>query len=334
MPRYDKFNFVFFLNSATDYYKFMFYDAFALSNVRFIEFEAAEMNDDTYLTFEPYHPVNNPAAFANPQGFDVNAPQAFAQDFPTNDPLAFFFWADDFNLFRAFDFFNHLRNEYPACKLVLWLTNPIQVYQNLGMFRDKAGTAEIFATFDCVLTYNQIDAMDFGLTYFDTPYSVLPFEQPQEDVDIFFVGRAMDSLEKILRAYKTFKASSFTCEFYINDVENPPPNSKGLHFNEPLSYAEIFEHILNSRAVLDIIHAQDYGLTLRYFESLAYDKIFITDNSFYRQERFNSPKIFLIDKSLKLDKKIFLAAAKLPNNYRNEYSPLRMMAFLEFVLNA
>ena len=73
---------------------------------------------------------------------------------------------------------------------------------------------------------------------------------------------------------------------------------------------------------------------MRYLETLAYDKIFITDCPFYRQERFTSPKLFLIDRSLKIDKKQFMAASKLANNYRNEYSPLRLITFLESFLNS
>ena len=203
------------------------------------------------------------------------------------------------------------------------------------MFRDKADTYEILSAFDCVLTYNQVDAMDYGMNHFDMPYSVLPFEQPEQDVDIFFVGRPKDRLEKILRAYETFKARGFVCEFFINDLPAPPSiKADGLHFNEYLPYAEVLEHVLRSRAVLDIAQRGTYSLTPRYFESLAYDKIFITDCPFYRQERFTSPKLFLIDRSLELDRKKFMAASKLTNNYRNEYSPLRLITFLESVLNA
>ncbi|MBR3499109.1 MAG: hypothetical protein IKO05_08975 [Selenomonadaceae bacterium] len=183
------------------------------------------------------------------------------------------------------------------------------------MFRDKADTYEILSAFDCVLTYNQVDAMDYGMNHFDMPYSVLPFEQPEQSVDIFFVGRPKDRLEKILRAYETFKARGFVCEFFINDLPAPPSiKADALHFNEYLPYAEVLEHVLRSRAVLDIAQRGTYGLTPRYFESLAYDKIFITDCPFYRQERFTSPKLFLIDRSLELDRKKFMAASKLTNN--------------------
>ena len=91
---------------------------------------------------------------------------------------------------------------------------------------------------------------------------------------------------------------------------------------------------MRSRAILDICTSGTYGITIRYLESLAYNKIFITDCAFYRQERFASPKLFLIDRSLELDRKKFLAAENFPNNYRNEYSPLHMITFLESILNS
>ena len=333
MAGYKKFNFVFFLNSAADYYKFRFYDALALSNVRLIEFNAANVNDQLVLNFKPYCPENNPAVFL--KDFDVNSPQAFIQDFLTDAPVVFFFWATDYNLFRMFDFFNHLRSDYPGCKLVCYLTNPIYYYQNVQkIFIDKATTDEVLSTFDCVLSYNQVDAINYGLTYFVGQYSIVPFEQPNLTSDIFFVGRPKNRFEKILQVYQSFKVAGFICDFYIYGVTNPPSiNSDDLHFNKYLSYAEVLEHVWRSRAVLDIAQYGTYALTMRYFESLAYNKIFITDNAFYRLDRFNSPKLFLIDKNLEIDKEQFMNAAKLPSSYKNEYSPLRMISFLESILN-
>ena len=332
---YDKFNFVFFLNTAADYYKYTLYDIFSLSNVRVINCTYG----GTGFSFKPYRPATNPAAFGTPQAFDASTPQTFVQsvvrDFPTNDPIVFLFWMNDYYLFYSLDFFNHLRNNYPKCKLVCSLTNPIHYYQSLQTFCDETSTKEIFSTFDCVLTYIKLDAMDYGMTYFKGSYSVLPYEQPKLSSDVFFVGRPKDRLEKILRAYESFKAAGLICDFYINDIPNPPAiKAEGLHFNEYLTYDKVLEHVLRSRAVLDITQRGTYGLTMRYFESLVYNKNFITDNAFYRQDRFTSPKLFLIDRSLELDKEQFIAAAKLSSNYRNEYSPLHLISFLESFLNS
>lgn len=334
MAHYDKFNFVFFLSSSNDYYKFGFYDAFSLSNARFIEFNLTDNNGKLVVNFKPYRPVNNPAVFSKP--FDVNSPQAFTQDFLMNAPVVFFFFATDYNLFRSLNFFNHLRDNYPECKLICWLTNPIHYYQDAQkIFIDKATTDEVLCTFDRVLTYDIVDSMNYGLIYFEGFYSVVPYEQPELTSDVFFIGRPKDRLEKILRAYENFMAKGFVCDFYINGISNPPAiKADGLHFNHFLSYAEVLENVMRSKAVLDIAQKNTYGLTMRYFESLAYNKNFITDNAFYRQDRFASPKLFLIDRTLDIDKEQFMSAAKLPNNYKNEYTPLRFISFLESILNS
>lgn len=336
MAHYNKFNFVMFLSPTAPYYKAMFYDAFALSNLRVIDVNLTATNNNINLNFSPYRPSNNPAAFKNPQALDINSPQFFANDFLTKNPIVFFFLPHRYNDFEAIGFFKHLRNNYPNCKLVMWLTDPIHHFQSFfRMFVDKANTEKILSTFDCVLTYNPVDAMEYGLTYFEGPCSVLPFEQPKQDIDIFFVAGVKDRLKKILRAYETFKAAGFVCDFYIANVPNPPPiKADGLHFNEILPYDEVLTRVLRSKGILDIMHKRNYGLTLRYFESLAYNKNFITDNPFYRQDRFFSPKLFLIDRGYYIDKRQFMNAAELSNNYRNEYSPLRLISFLESVLNS
>lgn len=337
MTRYDKFNFVIFLASSVDYYKIIFYDAYALSNVRVININTINTSKGLTINFMPYCPSNNPVAFKSTQSFNINRPQVFAEDFPIKEyPLVFFFWANEYDLFRSVNFFDYLRINYPNCKLVCWLTNTFTFYQKVSkFFLSKYETEKFISTFDCVITYNLLDAINYNFTYFDGIYSVLPFEQFKEKVDIFFVGRPKDRLEKILKAYECFKAAGFVCDFYINDISNPPKiESAGLHFNHFLSYTEVIMHVLRSRGIFDIAYTGTYGLTLRYLESLAYNKNFITNNAFYGQDRFSSPKLFLVNKSYDIDKKRFMNAAELSSNYKNEYSPLRFLSFLESVLNS
>ena len=335
MAGFKNFNYMFFLPFKGDFAEFAFHDAFALNNFRVMIPIFTNNNNKISLSFTPYIPSNNPTAFKN---FSVpNSSQLFYADFHTRDPIVFLFFPHRFYLFEATGFFRYLRNNYPGCKLVLFMTDPVYHFQqNFNMFFNEANTKSILSTFDCVLSYNIVDAADYGLTYFEGPHSIFPYDHAEEDIDIFFVGHAGDRLERILRAYEAFKAAGFVCDFYIVKVDTPPrlPDSDDLHFNQFLPYPETLKHVRRSRAILDITRVRNYGLTVRYFESLAYNKIFITDNAFYRQDRFNSPKLFLIDKSFEIDKEQFMSASKLPSNYRNEYSPLHMITFLESVLNA
>ena len=328
MAGYKNFNFMFFI-LYNDFYLLTLREAASLTNFRAMSI----IFNKNLLAFRPVIFPNNPLAFSNKE--NKWSEHLFNDDFPVKNPSCFVFYESFYRDLKNLKFFQHLRDNYPDCKLVLWIINPIHVCQKVrGMFVDDADTKEILSTFDCIFTYNQVDAMDYGLTYFEGPYSVLPYEQPKEEVDIFFVGLAKNRLEKILRAYESFKAAGFICDFHIADIPNPiSTNFDDLHFNRYLSYAEVLEHVLHSRAVLDIAQRGTYGLTMRYFESLAYNKNFITDNAFYRQDRFTSPKLFLIDRSLEIDKEKFMDAAKFSSNYKNEYSPLRLISFLESILN-
>ena len=221
MAGYQNFNFMF-LVFNNDFFKTILYEAASLNNFRAM---SPIVGEKTFF-LQPVTFPNNPFAFSNPSTYSEWSNHFFANDFPVNNPLCFVIYEGYYIPLKAINFFKHLRENYRGCKLVLWVDNPIRICQNIrGMFVNEADTDEILSTFDLVFTYNQKDAIDYGMTYFDGLYSVLPFEQPEQSVDIFFVGRSKDRLEKILRAYETFNAAGFVCEFYISDVYAPPPDS-------------------------------------------------------------------------------------------------------------
>ena len=244
MAGYKNFNFMFII---LDRYisHITLYEAAALSNFRAM----VPFTDKGTIFFRPITFPNNPLAFSNSANYSDWSNHFFADDFPVKNPICFVIYEAFYTPLKSIKFFQHVRKNYPGCKLVLWVDNPIHTSQEFNkIFLDEAGTKEILSTFDCVLTYNQKDAIDYGLTYFEGPYSVIPFKQPKQNVDIFFVGQAKDRLEKILRAYETFTAAGFTCDFYVANVNNSPPpiHSVNIKFNKGLSYAETLEHVLRS----------------------------------------------------------------------------------------
>lgn len=222
MTAYKKFNFVFFtwLNPL---YTTILYDASYLNNFRAMRPTFGDKPFQSQPFFTPYIYPNNPSAFRNAADYSTWSEDFFSRDFPVKNPLCFVVYEGFYPIFKPMKFLPYLRACYPNCKLVLWIENPMHVLKKVrGMFVDKADTQEILSTFDCIFTYNQIDAIDYGLTYFEGPYSVLPVEQTKETVDIFYAGAAKNRLEKILRAYEVFTESGFVCEFFVCE-KNPPP---------------------------------------------------------------------------------------------------------------
>lgn len=254
------------------------------------------------------------------------------------DPIAFFVFGEFYSWMEQANYFNYLKHCYPDCRLLLYLTNPVQYYQkSQGMFVAEESYKLVHSTFDAVITYNPIDAVNFGLVYYPGLYSVLPLEKQTETSDIFFIGAAKDRLHKIIGIYKQLKANGFGCDFHITNVPKDLQElPQEIHYNKPLSYFEVLDHVMKSRGILEIAHGGNSGLTLRFFEALVYDKNFVTDNTFLHNSEFRSfKKVFPIRNSPRLDVDLdeYRAAAKLVNNYRNEYSPTRLIVFLEALLN-
>ena len=220
MAGYKKFNFMFFI--LENYiHQITLCDAAPLNNFRVMI--PCPVNGGGGVLFKPQRFPNNPSAFSDPATYSEWSDHFFNNDFPMKNPICFVFYEYFYTKLKPFNFFAYLRANYPDCKLVLWLDNPMhEVKSARKMFLDESDTKEILSTFDCVLTYNQVDAINYGLTYFEGPYSVLPFKQPKPVVDIFFVGQAKDRLEKILRAYERFTAQGFVCDFYVTDDITPP----------------------------------------------------------------------------------------------------------------
>ena len=316
------------------------YDAFNLSNFKFMEIRyRLNAGGGMSIGFEavkaPYR------TDVLPEGMAVKRLDDY---FPEKNPIVFIFALENhYGTLKPIGFFDFLKKTYPGCKLILTLGNPVDYYRStFGMFANRASTAEILSTFDMVCTYNEPDAREFGLRHYDGPYCGLPVIANNEMTsDVFFIGLAKKRLDKIIRTYEMLKGCGLVCDFYIatDGADIPSEFQKypqEIHYNRYLPYTEVLEHVARSRGVLEVAQEGTFGITVRYFESLVYDKNFITDNQFFNQERFaSSPKIFFIDewKNPKVDREKYLAAAQFSHNYRNEYSALNYLSFLEYELN-
>ena len=334
---YQRYNFVFLLPCNADYYNVIFYDLNNCANVRIINMQGIfTRSGQLQVKFEPVHSDANLYTFREPIE-NLAFGNYFQKEFGNSNPIIFFIFAEFYNWMKAIGYFDYLRHNYPNCKLVLYLTNPIHTYQKYAnIFINEKSVREIRSEFDCILTYNKFDEINFGFTFFCGAYSILPFERQPEIYDIFFIGVAKDRLDKIHAYYEYFKGNGFKCNFYVTDVPDELQKfPKLIHYNKRLSYLEVLNHVIHSKGILEVAQGGNYGLTLRYFEALVYDKNFITDNGIFSDEKFASPKLFYIPPYSKfnIDREKYLAVAKLSNNYKNQYSPVRYLEFLESLFN-
>ena len=342
MSAYQKYNFVIFI-PENEYYPVNFFDVNDLCNVRIIKVQyTINMEGKLSLKFSPCRSEMNPYTFKSPMD-NLFFGDYFNEEFPVRRPIIFYAVHDAYTWMKAIGYFNYLRSNYPDCKIVIGLTNPVNSpYQgNVALTNSliNENTISVMnSDLDCIITYNKSDAVRFGFVHYIGFYSRLPIKCPIETSDIFFIGWAKDRLHKIHDYYKYFKSIGLRCDFYIAGVPTEQqefPNE--IHYNQKLSYLEVLDHVIHSKGVLEVAQNNTYGLTMRFFESLVYDKNFVTDNGFLNQEKFlRSPKLFYIPpySNLNIDPEKYFIVSKLSNNYKNEYSPVRLLEFLEAHFNS
>jgi hypothetical protein len=168
----------------------------------------------------------------------------------------------------------------------------------------KSGVADNLSLFDRCLTFDPSDARHFGLQLrplFYTPTFDLP---PQLDpaYDLSFVGTIhSDRYEVITKVARQIGAHR-RCYWYLylqaqwvyafyRTVRPSFWNTRSGDFRfAPLTRTDVTRIFMDSRAVLDIEHPTQTGLTLRTFEALGARKKLITTNSLVRNYDFFDPR--------------------------------------------
>lgn len=340
---YKKYNFVLFLPANSPGYDYAYADVNYMTNVRVMNIIHTRKNNGIESQFVPIKTPFNPYVFTNPCVFDKKLEglnEFFEDEFLVKKPIIFMFRVDDYLWFKraGVNFFQMLRENYPDCKFVCSLNNSVSYYQReTNVFTSEASIKDVHETFDLIITYNKLDAADYGLTHYEGVYSGTEYDSVEIKSDVYFVGMAKDRFEKILKIYESLIEADLKCDFWIVDVPKELQKySDKIHYNTRLNYEENLKHVRQARGILEIAHGGNYGLTRRFFEALVYDKNYITDNGYINQEKFKKyPKIICVDnwRDFKIDKEKYLATSKLSNNYMGEYSPLHLLSWLESYFN-
>lgn len=168
-----------------------------------------------------------------------------------------------------------LREAYKNSIIVLYLADRISSYIkfDLTLFKSKC---------DAVLTYNETDAKNYGITYVPLPYHPYEFYMDHSSstshFDILYCGRAKERLADIYSAYDYFTQRGFTCCFYLTGVEKKKRREeKGIKY-KTVDYREYLKMVKNSYALLEITDSNIVGESLRVKEALWYGKVLISNN--------------------------------------------------------
>jgi hypothetical protein len=183
-------------------------------------------------------------------------------------------------------FLKDIRKINPNAKMTLMLWDSVA---------NKVNTLEKLDLFDEVFSFDKQDCDRFGLTFrplfFDEEYELIAKEKPSLIYDLFFVGTVHSDRYRILNELKRqFEANGLRVFYFLyipsklmyyqrKMMTSELNGSKLMEF----SFVGLPSNVLTaklkqSKAVVDIQHPKQTGLTMRTIEMLGANKKVITSN--------------------------------------------------------
>ena len=317
------YNFVIFSNTS-DYYDAAYHDITNVSNVDYIRNIFETNNKFLTIFFKINFYFHGKMFPKNPLKSICNR-FLFKSKFNNDHPICFVFTERVLFLYN-YGFIDFLRSSYPNAKIVCFL-------QDLVATVDNIHPDSIFKEFDLSITYDKRDAEKYNILYHPTPYSFYPFKEKKklQPSDVFFVGRAKNRLNDIIKCYEKLTHMGLSCDFHIMDVD--PKNQKYsevIHYNNRLTYKENLQHVKNTKCILEIMQKGATGYSLRTWEAIFYDKLLLTNNKTINQAPFYNNKYIAIYESSKDFDDRFHVNSKMKINY-NYKEKLNPKCFLDFI---
>ena len=203
-------------------------------------------------------------------------------DLLKDDKICFIFSARLLEASYCYNYVLSLKRIFPQSKFVLY-------YQDIiTSFKNYVHPNNVKRLFDLMISYNRIDSNEYNINYFPTSFSIQNENNDSitQEFDVYFLGRAKDRGGKIIQMAKQFISLGLSCDFNILDmpIEKQQKLPGVNYIKEPFSYAENIMHIKNARAILEIMQGDTNGYTLRTWESIAFNKVLITNNSYLKED--------------------------------------------------
>lgn len=330
--RLSKYNYVFFW-SPEDYYKIAFLDILNNDNIRYI----TDVLERKPLIEKYVHRV----ILSNKINKIISMPlktkwrnSYFINDFICARPIKFIFHGS-FYWLKSVDYFRYLKNMYRNSSLVLLLMDTVDSYckSYKNKYYGEFDIEYIKKNFEHILTYNKFDAEKYGFIYYPSIYSAIQYENNKKvESDVLFVGKAKDRLDAIHKAYRSLKLQGFSCDFYITDVPRNKMLYPEIHYNYPMPYYKVLEKVWKSRGILEIVQRGSLGFTFRLDEAIVYDKNIITNNFIVNDIRYGkSNKIFRFSEEIEIDINRYRIVTNESFNYSNDYSPIKLLEFMDYL---
>ncbi|KAA0548344.1 lipopolysaccharide biosynthesis protein [Bacillus sp. BGMRC 2118] len=218
-------------------------------------------------------------------------------------------------------FLKDVKELNPNARMVLMLWDSVA---------NKVNTLEKLDFFDEVFSFDRKDCDQFGLTFrplfYDKEYEVIANEKSELHYDLFFVGTVHSDRYRILKEVREqFEKNKLSVFYFMYIPSKLMYYQRKLLTNElegsvisDFSYVgmpsdELTAKLKQSKAVVDIQHPKQTGLTMRTIEMLGADKKMITTNKEIEKYDFYHPNnICIVDRENVVVPNEFMTAPYVP----------------------
>ncbi|QXU41681.1 hypothetical protein [Pedobacter sp. D749] len=221
---------------------------------------------------------------------------------------------------NKYDFFLLIKGEVVPIFFLEFLksNNPglVFIYYTYDSFKNNPNGLNILSHFERKFTFDRMDAVEHGLSFrplfFASDYADVKGNNDLLDYDIAFIGTAhsdrytlSQAIEKLVKSIGlkmfNFYYSPSKILFYfrkLTDKNFRKFDREKISFGS-LSHKQIIAVYRKSKAILDINHPGQNGLTMRTFETLGMGKKLITTNKDIKNYPFfSSNNILIIDRDI------------------------------------
>ena len=205
---------------------------------------------------------------------------------PINGKIKYFIFVGQYGRCTK-DFRKYLKEKYPKCRIVFVMGDLMKTHGGLNL--------EEFRSFsDIVLTYDEGDAIRYGFTSYDGPYTKihnLDRGLKVSESDIVFCGYCKDRVNFLIDLYDKLSGAGLTCDFNIPDLKREYANArKPLAGGTVQPYLEHLKRVQKSKCILDIVQKGADGFDVRVWEAVVYQKKLITNNRRILSASFYNPR--------------------------------------------
>lgn len=231
-------------------------------------------------------------------------------------------------VFNYYDYkwLNKLKEKYNL-RFIVYYIDPLSGLMSTYMKEniEKLDKEQVY-TFDYndSKTMNCIHSMNF---YSKKEISV----NSQEQYDVYFVGmNKKNRVEQIHKIWDKLQDKNISCDFNIVGVDDQIQTRHGINYNKPKVYDEVLEDIQNSKCILEVLQPGQTGVTLRYYEAIAYNKKLITNNALIKELPFYDEKYMQVfDNIENIDVDWINNNIEVDYKYNNEFSPINFLKEIE-----